>query len=53
MNIDLRLTYTDEIHALSPAECWAAWENGELTVYQVWEYQTRHGITFNGKGEVI
>lgn len=52
MTIDERLTYSDAIHALSPAQCWAAWENGELTVYHMFEYQARHGITFNENGEI-
>ena len=51
MNIDMRLTYTDAIHQLTPEQCWTAWESGELTVYQVFEYQRRHGINFNNKGE--
>lgn len=47
-----RLTYSAELHALSPAECWEAWENGELTVYHMLEYQARHGIYFDENGGI-
>lgn len=50
---EARITYTPEIHALTPGEAWAAWEAGELTVYQVWQYQVRHNILFTPRGKVV
>lgn len=50
---EIRTTYTQEIHEMTPAEAWSAWEAGELTVYQVYEYQVHHGIMFTPRGEVI
>lgn len=52
-NYESRLTYTPEIDALTPAAAWAAWEAGELTVYQVYEYQVRHNILFTPNGGII
>ena len=50
---EIRTTYTQAIHDMTPAAAWAAWEAGELTVYQVYEYQVHHKILFTPHGEVI
>lgn len=50
---EIRTTYTQEIHNMTPAAIWAAWESGELTVYQVYTYQEKQGILFTPKGKVI
>lgn len=39
-----RIMYTDEIHAMNAAQVRAAWSAGEITVNQVTEWQTRHGV---------
>ena len=50
---EIRTTYTQEIHNMTPAAIWAAWEAGELTVYQVYEYQVRHNILFTPRGKIV
>lgn len=44
-----RFLYTDEIHNMSAAQVTRAWYAGELTVNQVTEWQTRHGVILDGK----
>lgn len=48
-----RFLYTSEIHNMSAAQLWAAWENQELTVYQVLTWQQRHGITLDSTGKIM
>ena len=40
-----RFIYTSDIHNMDAARILAAWKNQELTVYQMLEWQTRHGVT--------
>ena len=39
-----RFIYNDGIHNMSADEIRAAWHAGNLTVYQVLEWQTQHNI---------
>lgn len=39
-----RMLYTSEIHNMTAEQIRAAWSANRLTVHQVVEWQTRHGI---------
>ena len=39
-----RMLYTSDIHNMTAAQVKTAWSAGELTVNQVIEWQTRHGV---------
>lgn len=39
-----RNLYTSDIHSMNASQIRAAWSAGELTVNQVVEWQTRHGV---------
>lgn len=45
--------YTETIHKMTAPEIWAAWKNQQLNVGQMLQWQTRHNIYFNEKGELI
>lgn len=40
-----RFLYTDDIHNMTAAQVTQAWHAGDLTINQVAEWQTRHGVT--------
>lgn len=42
--------YTNEIHAMTPAQIWAAWKAQQLTVNQVVTWQQRHRYYFSPTG---
>ena len=45
-----RTAYTNEIHAMTPAQVWAAWKSQALTAYQVATWQQRHKYYFTPTG---
>jgi hypothetical protein len=45
------MTYTNEIHEMTPAQVWAAWKAQALTVDQVATWQQRHHYYFTPTGE--
>ena len=45
-----RTAYTNEIHAMTPAQVWAAWKSQALTAYQVATWQQRHNYYFSPTG---
>lgn len=44
-----RNLYTSDIHNMNASQIRAAWSAGELTVNQVVEWQTRHGVILGGE----
>lgn len=50
MTYEQRTAYTSEIHAMTPAQVWAAWKNQELTLGEMLAYQAHAGIYFNPDG---
>lgn len=47
---DGAIHYTDEHHNMTPAEMWEAWKAGNVCVFHMWEYQTRHNGYFTDHG---
>ena len=45
-----RTAYTEKIHAMTPAQVWAAWKSQALTAYQVATWQQRHNYYFTPTG---
>lgn len=48
-----RFLYTDDIHNMSAVQVTRAWHAGELTVNQVVEWQTRHGIILETEAATV
>lgn len=44
-----RMLYTDDIHNMTAEQIRAAWSAGELTINQIVEWQTRHGVILEVK----
>lgn len=50
---DGAIHYTRKHNDMSAAQVWAAWKNGEMTVFHVTQWQNRHGGYFTPAGEFI
>ena len=48
-----RVTYTTDHDKMTPGQIFTAWINQKITVFQFSEWQARHNIYFNSKGEQI
>ena len=44
--------YSQALHDMTPAQVWAAWVAQLLTVGEVADWQTRHGIYFDSFGQI-
>ena len=47
-----RVWYSPEIHDMTAAQAWAAWQDQRLTMGQLATWQQRHGLRFSPAGEV-
>lgn len=45
--------YTPDHNKMNHNDIWAAWKNGEIKVYQLMQYQTRHNGYFTENGHFI
>lgn len=45
--------YTSNHDNMTPAQIWSAWETGEICVFHMLEWQTRHGGYFTENGNFI
>lgn len=50
MTYEERMTYTLEIHELTPAQAWAAWKAGQLSMYHMERWQLYHDHYFTPEG---
>ena len=44
------IIYTTEHDSMTPAEIWDAWHSGNMAVFHILEYETRHGLYFDPDG---